>query len=262
MSVAHLILAGLIVSSTGYAGEQSVSASAIAEMMKQAKYSEGFEARLNVLVTKTNGAHPAPFKLAVIGQFSANRQRLVIRGISPEAVRNHFYAAERDSTAKIKAMESLSQSANDYVELDPYAKMFNSGLAAWDMLGPWWSWPAQTLEGTERINGRECTKIRSIAEDKNSVVQEVESCVDQQAKLSLKTRMYDGAHVLLRTTVAAQFAHKGNSGAMIAKKLNITDASNMLTNIEVYAGDEQYEVSAETFAMLDHPARSQQPETK
>jgi hypothetical protein len=262
MRIAHFICVGLIVSSTGYAGEQSASASGIAEMMKQAKYSEGFEARLNVLVTKANGAHLAPFKLAVIGQFSASRQRLVIRGISPEAVRNHFYAAERDSNARIKAMESLNQSASDYAEFDPYAKLFNSGLVVWDMFGPWWSWPVQSLDGIERINGRDCTKIRSFAEDKNSAVQEVESCVDQPAKLSLRTRMYDGTRVLLRTTVATQFAHKGNAGAMVAKKLNITDASNMLTDIEVYAGDEQYEISAKTFAMLDHPARSQQPETK
>jgi hypothetical protein len=260
MRATLLIFVGLMFSvSKGYAAEQT--ASDLAKMMNQAKYSEGFEARLNVLITKANGAHPAPFKLAVIGQFNAGKQRLVIRGISHEEVRNHFYAAESGSDGRVRAMESRSQ-ASGYVDFDPSARMFNSGLVAWDMLGLWWGWQKQTLEGMEQVNGRECVKIRSVADDKNSVVQEVESCVDQQAKLSLRTRMFDHSHALLRTTSVANLAHKGEGGGMMAKKLSIKDADKTLAEIEVYAGDEQYQISAETFAMLDSPMRNIEREAK
>lgn len=260
MRATLLILAGLLFSaSASEAAEQS--ASALAKMMQQARYSTGFEARLNVLITKANGAHPAPFKLAVIGQLSASRQRLVIRGISPETVRNHFYAIENSSDARIRAVESRSQ-ARGYVEFDPYAGMFNSGLVAWDMLGLWWGWQTQEMEGMEQVNGHECVKIRSVADNKNSVVQEVESCVDSQAKLSLRTRMFDHSHALLRTTLVGNLARRGDGGGMMAKKLSIRDAGKALAEIEVYAGDEQYQISAETFAMLDSPTRDIQQEAK
>jgi hypothetical protein len=263
MHIAKLIFVCLLLSvSVSYAAEPGVSASAVAEMMKQAKYSDGFEARLNVLITKANGAHPAPFKLAVIGQFTANRQRLQIRGISPELVRNHLYAAERSSDGLIRAVEARNKVADDYAGFDPLAKMFNSSLVAWDMFSPWWSWPRQSFEGLEQVNGRECVKIRSLTDDKSSAVREVESCVDQHAKLALRTRLFDSEHSLLRTTTAAQLARKGDGGAMMAKKINITDAANTVTEIEVYAGDEQYQISAETFAMLGRPTRNEQREAR
>src|ERR1035437_7768382 len=189
MRIAKVIFACLLLSvSVSYAAEPGVSASAVAEMMKQAKYSDGFEARLNVLITKANGAHPAPFKLAVIGQIAANKQRLVIRGISPDSVRNRAYAAEADRGGSIRAVESRSMAEREY---DPFAKMFDSGLVVWDMLSPWWNWPNQSLQGTEKIHGRECAKIRSQTNDKNNLIQEVESCVDQQAKLALRTSFFD-----------------------------------------------------------------------
>jgi hypothetical protein len=259
MRTLALIFVGLLFSvSVSDAAEQT--ASAVAQMMKQAKYSDGFEARMNVLITKANGAHPLPFKLAVIGQFNAAKQRLVIRGISPEEMRNHLYAAESGSDGRVMSLELLSK-ASGYVEFDPYSRMFNSGLVAWDMLALWWGWQKQTLEGLEQVNGHECVTIRSVADDKNSVVQEVESCVDPQAKLSLRTRMFDNSHALLRTTSVAHFARKGGGG-MMAKKLSVRDVGKTLTEIEVYAGDEQYQISAETFAMLDSSTHEIQQEAK
>lgn len=263
MRMAKFMLLGMLLSvSASYAAQPGISATAVAEMMKQARYSDGFEARMNVLITKANGAHPAPFKLAVIGQFSPGKQRLALRGISPETVRNHFYAAEAGSDGHVRAVSSHSKVASDYVESDPNAMMFNSGLVVWDMFGLWWNWPRQLVDGVEQINGRECVKIRSFTDDKNSVVREVESCVDQGAKLSLRTRMFDGGHTLLRTTAVAHLAHKGEGGTMMAKNLKIVADSNMLTDIEIYAGDEQYQISAETFAMLDRLTPSGQQDAR
>src|ERR1035437_869848 len=88
------------------AAEPAISARDLAAIMLQAKYSDGFEARMNVFVTKPNGAHPLPFRLALIGQFAADKQRLVIRGISPELVRDRMYAAEQQRDGPLRAVES------------------------------------------------------------------------------------------------------------------------------------------------------------
>ncbi len=251
MRIATLTAACLLLSaSAGCAAEPATAASALAEMMKQAQYSDGFEARMNVLITQSNGAHPAPFKLAVIGQFSPGKRRLLLRGLSPDSVRKQVYAAEDSGDGRIRAVELRARTAGDYADFSPYLKMFNSGLLAWDMFSQWWSWSKQTQEGMARLNGRECALIHSWAEDKNSVVQEVESCVDQQAKLALRTRIFGSRHTLQRTTEVTKFSRKDDAGALMAKKLSITDADNTRTEIEVYAGDEEYQISTETFSML------------
>jgi hypothetical protein len=244
-------LLALLYAGAGYATEAPLSANALAETMRQAKYSDGFEARLNVLVTKADGAHPAPLKLAVIGQLAAERQRLLIRGIAPATVRNHAIAAERSGNGRIRAVES--RAANEYAAFDPQSRMFDTGLVVWDMFSPWWGWPRQSLEGIERIKGRECEKIRSVTDDKNSLVREVESCVDRQAKLSLITRLFDSRHTLLRTLSVEQVLRKG--AVLTAKGLAVAEAGKARTDIEVYAGDEEYQVSAETFAALNHPTQ-------
>lgn len=259
--IAAVVLACLSLGAgTGYAAEPGTSASAVAELMRKARLSNGFEARLNVFVTKTNGAHLAPLKLAVIGQVSADRQRLLIRGISPEPVHNRFYAVERGSDGRLRGIESRAD--GEQVGFDPYVRMFDSGLVAWDMLSPWWGWPKQLLEGSEQIDGRDCQRLRSVTDDEKSTIREVESCVDQQAGLSLRTRLFDSRHVLIRTTSVEKIMRKGEGGAMAAKKLAIRDAGKMLTHIEVYAGDEQYEITADTFAALDKLTRNEQQKTK
>lgn len=256
---AAVLLCVLSSAGAGYAAD-AASAKAVAESMRKARLSEGFEARLNVFVTRASGAHPAPLKLAVIGQIFADRQRLVIRGISPEAARNRSYAVERGSDGRIRGVES--RAAGEQNEFDPHARMFDSGLVAWDMLSPWWGWPKQILEGTEQIDGRDCLNLRSVTDDEKSPISEVESCVDIQAKISLRMRLYDKRHVLIRTTLVKQVIRKGDSGAVAAKKLAIRDAAKMLTDIEVYAGDEQYEITADTFAALDKLTHNEQQNTK
>lgn len=265
MRIAKAILVcALLAASPGYcAGPGNpVSASALAELMRQTMHSEGFEARLSIFITKANGAHPPPFKLAVVGQFVAGKQRLLIRGISPESAHDRFITAERGSDGRIRALEYRGQAASEHVEFDPFSKIFDSGLTVWDMFGLWWGWPKQSLEGTERINGRECTKVRSITDDKSIAVREVESCVDQQAKISLRTRLFDSRHALIRATSVERVVRKRKGGGMAAKKLSITDAGGVLTDVEVYAGDEQYEISADTFSALDQPTRNEQQQTK
>lgn len=247
------ILACLLLSTvSAYAAgsEAPVSAGALARAMQQAKYSDGFEARLSIFVTKANGSHPAPIKLSVVGQLSADKQRLLIRGISPASVHDHFYAAEWNTDGHIRAVE-YRHAQNKYTGLDPLSRMFDSSLVIWDMFSPWWSWPRQILEGVERVDGRECTVIRSVIDANNLAINEVESCVDQRAKLSLRTRLFGKHHALLRTTTVEKAMHKGGGDLMTAKKMTIADASHASTAIEIYAGDEQYEITGGTFAALD-----------
>jgi len=240
-------------SSMAYAEPLTISAQDIAAKMSSAKYSNGFEVRMNVFVTKANGAHPLPMKLAVIGQMAADKQRLLIRGISPKAIRGHFVAAERIGDVRVIKFQTTNNSS----KLDPYSQLFNSGLVIWDMFSPWWGWSTQILQGRERINKHECERIHSRTNDLRSVVQEVESCVDIHDRISLRTRLYDSQHVLLRTASVQNFMRK-SQGLLAAKKLTIVGADQSKTEIEIYSGDEEYQVTAETFAALEHPSRNEQ----
>jgi hypothetical protein len=222
-------------------------ATALAETMKQARHSEGFEARMSVFVTQPDGHRAAPFKVAVIGQVSAERQRLLIRGISPEKVRGHYVAAERTADGRIRAVEYGEGTRAK--EADPYARLFDSGMTVWDMFGAWWSWPGQETGGSGQANGRACALVRSRSAAA-APVREVESCVDREAKLALNTQLFDRRRKLLRTLSVERTMRK-ESGALAAKKLLVTEADGTLTEIEVYGGDEQYLVSADTFAALD-----------
>jgi hypothetical protein len=219
--------------------------------MRQANNSEGFEARMNVLVTKANGSHPLPIKVAVIGQFLENKQRLLIRGISPDAVRKVFFATERNRDNKFTLLEYVNESVIDQAERDPFAKIFNTGMVPWDMFSPWWDWGRQELQGSKKINGHDCTLIHSWTDEKSSVIREVESCVDIRAKLSLWTSIFGGDHELLRTYEVIQWVHKGNGKEMMAKKLRITDVDKTITELEVYAGDEEFYISEKIFSMFD-----------
>jgi hypothetical protein len=222
-------------------------ASALAETMKQARHSSGFEARMSVFVTEADGRRAAPFKVAVIGQVSADRQRLLIHGIAPERVRGRYIAAERATDGRIRAV--AYGEGTKVKETDPYARLFDSGMALWDMFGAWWSWPGQESGGTERIAGRECTLVRSRGGDAGPV-RAVASCVDRDARLALKTQLFDRRQKLLRTLSVERTMRK-ESGALGAKKLLVTENTGTLTEIEVYAGDEQYLVTDDTFAALD-----------
>jgi len=74
--------------------------------------------------------------------------------------------------------------------------------------------------------------------------------VDVDGKLSLRTELFDRHHNLIRCILVKQTMRK-ESGALAAKKLTITAADRTVTEVEVYSGDENYLVTADTFAKLD-----------
>lgn len=229
----------------------AADAGALVETMRQARLSEGFEARMEVETVAANGRRAMPFKLSVIGQIGKDRQRLRIRGISPDKVRGRYVAAERNADGRIRAIGYSEPVSGNIEKADPAARLFDSGLVLWDMFGAWWNWPQQSIEGSDRVDGRACTLVRSRTDDGASPVREVLSCVDSNAKLSLRTQLYDRRHALLRTIAVKQTIRK-ESGALVAKKLAITEADRTVTEIEVYSGDEHYLVNTDTYAPLDN----------
>lgn len=229
----------------------AADAGALVETMKQARLSDGFEARMEVATVAANGRRAMPFKLSVVGQVGKDRQRLRIRGISPDKVRGRYVAAERNTDGRIRTIGYGEPVSGSIEEADPAARLFDSGLVLWDMFGAWWNWPQQSVEGTDRIDGRACTLVRSRTDDGASPVREVVSCVNVEAKLALRTQLYDRRHALLRTIAVKQTMRK-ESGALAAKKLTVTEADRTVTEVEVYSGDEHYLVDADTFAALDN----------
>lgn len=224
-------------------------AGALVETMKQARLSDGFEARMEVATIASNGRRAMPFKLSVVGQVGKDLQRLRIRGISPDKVRGRYVAAERSANGRIRAIGYGEAASGNIEKADPAAKLFDSGLVLWDMFGAWWNWPQQSIEGSDKVDGRACTLVRSRTDDGSSPVREVLSCVSGEAKLALRTQLYDRRHALLRTIAVKQTMRK-ESGTLAAKKLSITEADQNVTEVEVYSGDEHYLVNAETFAPL------------
>lgn len=229
----------------------AASAELLAESMRQGKLSDGFEARMSVATVLPGGRHLPLFKLAVIGQFGAESERLLIRGISPDRVRDRFFAAERRSDGEIRSVSFAGSTAAGRALADPFAKLLDSGLTIWDMFSPWWNWPKQELGATERIAGRNCSIVRSQADSPATAIQEVVSCVDRDAGLSLRTQLFDGRHALIRTIFVVQTVRR-ESGATAASRLLITGAGSPTTEIDIYSGDEHYRVPADTFAALEH----------
>ncbi len=230
----------------GVCAEQS--AAALAEAMRTARYSEGFEARMNVSVFKGDGQRAASFKLAVIGQVGEGGQRLLLRGITPEKVRNHFVASEKRAGGPIRAIGYTDAASGE--KADPTMRVFDSGMVLWDMFAPWWNWGKQNVVETDVVGGRSCTVVRSQTDESAAPIREVVSCVDRDARLSLRTQLFDRQHALVRTITVERLVRK-ESGAMAAKRMTITEADDTVTEVEVYSGDEHYLVTADTFAALE-----------
>ena len=235
----------LWLSAMQFASAAEISALKLAESMQQARYSDGFQARMNIAVIQADGARSMPFRIAVIGQYSEHRQRLLIRVIAAGLPR--VVAAERDREGNIRAFEYRAPDS-EATPVDPYARLFGSGLTVWDLFGGWWSWPTQERAGTDSVAGRECVLLRS--QNATSKIRTVQSCVDQEAKLSLRTQMYQHGRTLLRSVVVERMLRK-ESGAMAAKNLYILEADRTLTELDVYSGDEHYSIEPDTFARLD-----------
>lgn len=243
MRVCVLLLCLLTYTQHIFATEQD----SLVNRMRLARHTDGFEARMNINRAKPDGSLNIPVKVALIGQFAEHRQRLLIRGISPDSVHNRHIAAERQGDHRIRAIEYHTGDTNR-AETDIQAGLFNTGLVIWDMFSPWWNWSKQEITGSDQIAGRPCSLIRSQTD--TGKIREVISCVDREAMLSLRTQLFDRSHTLLRTLTVQQLMHK-ESGAMAAKKLSITEADKTITKIEIYSGDEHYLITPETFARLD-----------
>jgi len=241
------MLALALTATSGYCA--APSAAAFTETIRQARYSDGFEARMNVSVFRPDGEHVSTFKFAVIGQVGKNRQRLLIRGIAPKQIRNRHIAAERDSDGPIRAISYENTAINVSAGLDPASRLFGSGMVLWDLFAPWWNWSRQEWIGNRLSGENGCTAIHSQTGG-NALVREVVSCVDRDAKLSLNTQLFDREHKLLRT-IAVERTMRKTSGKLAAKKLTITERDGTVTEVEVYSGDENYVITADTFAALD-----------
>lgn len=223
------------------------SGAALAEKISRARISDGFEARMSIAVVRFDGARAHPVKFAVIGRFTEKNQRLLIRGISPEAVRERYVAAERTEDGAIRAIGYRSADTNA-TPADPYASLFDSTLTVWDMFAPWYGWSRQQIVGTEKVAGRACTLLRSQTD--HGKIREAISCVDPDAGLSLRTQLFDRNHALLRTLTVQRLMRK-DSGAMAASKLTVAESDHTTTEVDVYGGDEHYPVSPDIFARLD-----------
>jgi Outer membrane lipoprotein-sorting protein len=252
---ATLLIQLVMFAPPGFGAEPStiLSAAVLAEAVRQASYSDGFEERMNITTVNSEGHRSVPVKLAVIGQFGTERQRLLIRGISPANVRDRFVFAERHADGWIRANEYGAHIARGNAEVDMFSHLFDTELVIWDMFSPWWHWPKQSLGGTEKIDGRNCIIVRSQSDSKNYPIREVVSCVDKDAGLSLKTQLFDGRHKLIRTISVVKMVGK-ESGAMAAKEVTIKGPDNSVTEAELYSGDEHHSITPDTFPTFNsHP---------
>ncbi|WP_295444589.1 hypothetical protein [uncultured Thiodictyon sp.] len=226
---------------------------AIAEAMRQARYSDGFAVRMNITLVAPTGQRSLPIKLSIVGQMDAAGGRLVIRGIAPERIRNRFIAAERIGAGPIRAVAYRESAAAGCAQADPLMPVFDSNLVVWDLFAPWWSWPEPRMVGTARVAEDDCVNLRLRTDSTASPIREVVSCVDANRHLPLRTQLFDGRHTLVRTVVVDETMRQ-ESGRIAARKFSITGADQAVSEIEVYSGDEDYHVPAGTFAALDTAA--------
>ncbi|MFA7281200.1 MAG: outer membrane lipoprotein-sorting protein [Sterolibacterium sp.] len=220
------------------------------EAIKQARHSDGFEVRFAITAVDAQKLRTVPVKIAVIGQANADRQRFLVRGISPDAVRNQHFVAENSAAGPIDAFEYGPDSEGHRISLDPFARLFNTDFVMWDLFAVWWDWPHQIADGNGEVNGRSCLRVKS----RPAVpmpVKEVVSCIDRETALALSTQVYDAQHRLRRTIRVEKLMRKGSSEGLMAKKLSILGEHGATSEIDVYGGDEQYRISPETFGVLD-----------
>lgn len=231
----------------------ALSPVAMAEAMRQARHSDGFTVRMNITQVAPTGQRAMPIKLSIVGEIDATRERLVIRGIAPERIRGRFIAAERIGAGPIRAVAYRESPAAGRAPADPFMPVFDSNLVVWDLFAPWWSWPEPRMAGTARIAGDDCVNLRLHTDSAASLISEVVSCVDPHRHLPLRTQLFDGRHILVRTMVVDE-TMRHESGRVAARKLSITGADQAVSEIEIYSGDEDYRVPADAFAALDAAA--------
>jgi len=234
----------------GYsAASPLLSAAETVEVMREARRSDGFEVRMKISTVEPDGHHATPLKLGIIGQCNADKEHLLIWGISPDTVRHRFFAAEKSADGRIRLLKYREHPSDGITETDPFTKVFDS-VIIWDIFSPWWNWSKQSLGETKQIAGRSCTDVQSLSNTISSPIREVISCVDRDAGLSLKTQLFGNLHTLIRTITVEQTVRK-ESGRLAAKKMLITGADGSIITAEIYSGDEHHPITEDTFAPLD-----------
>jgi hypothetical protein len=228
----------------------ATSASALVESMRAARESDGFEMR--VTLQRSGDA----VKIALIGQFRDGRERLLVRGIAPANIRGHSIVSERFGD-RVESTSFEHDSTPGASQADPLAGIFGSALIVWDLMTPWWDWPVQIDEGPRTISGHACTQVRSRPDRREaSAVAEAISCVDALNGLAWKTTLLDSHHHVLRSIEVTRVI-RTQAGRSTARSGSITDADGAVTLVEVYGGDEHYEIRPDTFETPEHlvPAR-------
>lgn len=234
---------------------QAATVNELVAAMKQARQSNGFEVRMNVYVIAPDGKRAMPMKISVIGQSDATRQRLLVRGIAPEAIRDRYVVVERNATDSVKAFGYTAQSTSHPRSVDAVARLFESGVRVWDLLMPWWDWSQQTVVAEKAPTGHECVWVHSRqGRQSEAGVESVESCVDSKNSMTWHTRLRGAKGQVLREISVISAMRKSVGSGLAAKKLTIAEANKTVTEIEVYAGDEAYQITPETFAILERDA--------
>lgn len=248
MRLSLVFLLGLMLSLSSLVNGAPLSGQEIADAMRNARVSDGFSLRMNVAVIEASGKRHEPFKLSVVGQRTRHHQRLLLRGISPISIQQQRIAAEIRA-GEITAVSYADAPNSRITPIAANQQIFDSGLVLWDMFAPWWDWPDQRVLGAAKIRGQECI-ILSSAGNPNAGIQTVISCIDVTQKVALKTEIFGEHQKLLRVTEVLSTLRL-ESGAVSAKKIQLRDARNTITESEIYSGDENYEVNDALFTSLD-----------
>lgn len=239
-----LLLCGVLASAHGEPVANK-SARVLAEAMRAARESDGFE--LRVTLQGPGATAPDALRIALIGQSREGRERLLARGIAPAGIRGHAIVCERSADPGDDP-SCVQDASADTRHADPMAGIFGSALVAWDLMAPWWDWPVQIDEGPMAIAGHACTQVRSRPERRPvSGVSEALSCVDARNAMAWKTTLFDSHHRVLRS-IEVRRDIRTQAGHSTARSAAITDADGTVTLVDVYAGDEHYQVRPDTFA--------------
>jgi hypothetical protein len=214
-------------------------AAQVVARLRNARLSSGFELRLQE-VEAPGSAPGAPVKLALIGRIEAASRSLAVRAIAPDAMRGQLVVVDH--------RPGCTRAANRSGATDPFGDLFGTGLAAWDLVSPWLDWQKQSVHGGDRVAGRECMVLRSRS-DGGGPIREVHSCVDTEAGLVMRTRLFDG-HGRLQRSIQVVTTMRKESGALAAKRIAISRGDRR-TELEAYSGDEHYEVPADAFEIVE-----------
>ena len=244
------VLMALSVSAQPGLGAEYSSAKDLVMAVRAQRVQQGFEARLQAVTTDSMGHRSVPVRFSVIGQFEADRLRLVFRAIAPSEVRDRTLAAELASDGSIIAVERLPANPPAAKAADPFGTLFGSELVIWDLLAPWWYWPAQAVEGSATFSGQKCQVVRSRPRAARAPIAEAISCVRPDALLSLSTELLNSRGEVVRTILLIQTARR-ESGALTPRRFTVIAAKGSVTQVEVYSADEHHPIDATTFAMLD-----------